>query len=411
MEKVLHEQSQQKPQQQVPPAATQQAAPQTAGQGRSGFQSMNPDISAIIDAAGGYERRQVAYRSGDDPDLRSLPQARAAGFTVQELELAVSAIIDPYFKGEVYLTIPNLQALEIEEAFAVTTSLPWNLQVKAGTFRSSFGRQNGMHLHTQDFTRRPLINDAFLGEDGLRGPGAQVSWLAPLPVFLTLNAEAFSIGAPDVPASNQPIPPVQSFGGGSATDLTYVGTAKLFLPLSDEWSMQAGFSSAFGVSPGFLQPIIPGAFPGADRRSVLLGADLYVKWKPPNVAGGYGSLAWQTEVIFRHLGEGGGLGSEWDGGLYSQVVLQFAQRWFLGVRGDWIGAPTSSVVSPTLRGALSLTFQASEFARLRLYGELEHASPSSAQFIPTVQAVGEPTTFATYLQAEFSLGAHGAHPY
>ena len=80
-----------------------------------------------------------------------------------------------------YLTIPNLTGIEVEEAFATTTSLPWNLQVKAGSFRSAFGRQNGQHLHVQDFTRRPLVNSAFLGTDGLRGPGLQVSWLTPLP--------------------------------------------------------------------------------------------------------------------------------------------------------------------------------------------------------------------------------------
>src|SRR5919199_217626 len=136
------------------------------------------------------------------------------GAAVQEVELAFSAIVDPYFKGEVYLTIPNLEGIEVEEAFATTTSLPWNLQLKGGSFRSAFGRQNGQHLHMQDFTRRPLINAAFLGADGLRGPGAQLSWLAPLPFYLTFYAEAFSIGAPEEPAAGTTIaPPVATFGG------------------------------------------------------------------------------------------------------------------------------------------------------------------------------------------------------
>src|SRR5436190_1935828 len=140
--------------------------------------------------------------------------------------LAFSAIVDPYFKGEVYLTIPNLDGIEVEEAFATTTSLPWNLQVKAGSFRSAFGRQNGQHLHVQDFTRRPLINAAFLGADGLRGPGAQISWLAPLPFYVTFYAEAFSIGAPDQPESGTLPPPVATFGGGEPHDLTYAGEVK-----------------------------------------------------------------------------------------------------------------------------------------------------------------------------------------
>src|SRR3954466_13381516 len=169
-----------------------QAAPAPAPVAR-GTQSLNPDISAIVDADFGWQRRPLSYPSGDDPDLHAEPGVHAIGPAVQEVEVALSAIVDPYFKGEVYLTIPNLEGIEVEEAFATSTSLPWNLQLKMGSFRSAFGRQNGQHLHIQDFTRRPLINAAFLGADGLRGPGVQVSWLAPLPVFLTLYGEIYAL--------------------------------------------------------------------------------------------------------------------------------------------------------------------------------------------------------------------------
>ena len=391
-----------------------ESAPQGGGQQGSGsnlgraIQSMNPDLSGIVDAVGGFERRGPTYRGGDDPDLRGGPSSKGAGFTVQEVEVALSAIVDPYFKGEIYLTIPNLAGLEVEEAFATTTSLPWNLQVKAGTFRSAFGRQNGQHLHLQDFTRRPLVNAAFLGDDGLRGPGAQVSWLAPLPVFLTLTAEAFSLRAPDATADAGP---VASFGGGEATDLTYVGTAKLFVPVTDELSVYAGASVATGVSPGFLRSDLA-LSPGANRRSVLVAGDLYVKWKPANVVGGYTSVAWQTEAIFRHLEDAAGIGGEWDGGLYSQLAMQVARRWIVGVRGDWLGVPTSSVLGRVLRGSASLTFVASEFARIRAYGELERAVPSGAPYLPAAHSAADPaTSFAAYVQLEFSIGAHGAHPF
>src|SRR5581483_3620380 len=174
----------------APPAAVAHSAGATPQTLPRGSQSLNPDISAIVDADLGYVRRAPQLLSGDDPDLHADGTRHALGAAVQEVELAFSAIVDPYFKGEVYLTIPNLDGIEVEEAFATTTSLPWNLQVKAGSFRGAFGRQNGQHLHVQDFTRRPLINAAFLGADGMRGPGVQVSWLSPLPFFLTLSAEA-----------------------------------------------------------------------------------------------------------------------------------------------------------------------------------------------------------------------------
>src|SRR6267154_904534 len=306
----------------APPAST--GGPQ--GTLARGAQSLNPDISVILDGNAGYERRGVAYRNGDDPALHGGPTTRGAVFTAQEVEIAFSAIVDPYFRGDVFLTIPNLSGLEVEEAFATTTSLPYHLHLKAGSFRSAFGRQNGQHLHVQDFTRRPLLNAALLGVDGMRGPGAQLSWLTPLPFYLVLYGEAFSLPRP---AADDP---VASFGGGSATDLTYALEAKYFVPYGDEWSVYGGFNFATGVSPGFLGGT--GDVPGAGRRSELFGADLYLKWKPPNVVGGYTSVAWQTEAVFRHLEDAGGVGAEWDGGLYSQVVVQVARNWFVGLRGD-----------------------------------------------------------------------------
>jgi len=173
-----------------------------------------------------------------------------------------------------------------------------------------------------------------------------------------------------------------------------------------------GFNFATGVSPGFLRANDAGTFPGAGRRSDLFGADLYVKWKPPNVVQGYTSVAWQTEAVWRRLGNAGGIGEEWDGGLYSQVVVQVARNWFIGVRGDVLGLPTSSVLGRTQRGSASLTWQGSEFARVRIYAETEHVGSGGGPFLPTATAGAVPSTsFATYLQVEYSIGAHGAHPF
>src|SRR6266481_4714503 len=343
--------------QQAPPAAIAQStggAPQTL---LRGAQSLNPDFSVILDGDFGYQRRAPQLLSGDDPNLKAAPGTRALGLTAQEVELALSAIVDPYFKGEVYLTIPNLEGIEVEEAFATTTSLPWNLQVKAGSFRSAFGRQNGQHLHLQDFTRRPLINAAFLGADGMRGPGAQVSWLAPLPFFLTLAGEAFSLrNGPADESQVQPLP-VPSFGADASTRPTLAVEAKAFFPISEVWSLTSGLSFASGRSPGLL---LADATPaGAGRDSQLYGVDLYLKWKPANVSLGYESLALQAEAILRHLDAGEGIAGEWDGGGYAQIVAQFARRWFLGLRGDIVGVPSSSVLARTERIGASLTFQAS----------------------------------------------------
>src|SRR6185312_2597856 len=107
---------------------------------------LNPALSFILDGSFGYyglHSGQFAAlglpAAGDDPSVSR------EGFTLQEIEIAAQSAIDPYFEGAVFLTIPNLAGLEVEEAYLVTTSLPFNLQLKGGTFRSQFGRNNTMH--------------------------------------------------------------------------------------------------------------------------------------------------------------------------------------------------------------------------------------------------------------------------
>ena len=134
--------------------------------GGRGFQSLNPDISAIIDLAGGWFSDDAGTtKSGDDP--------QSTGVKVQEVELALQQVVDPYFRADIFLTIPNLSGLEVEEAFLTTTQLPGNFQIKAGIFRAGLGRQNAQHLHLQDFPRRPALNAQLLGVDGLRSPGSR----------------------------------------------------------------------------------------------------------------------------------------------------------------------------------------------------------------------------------------------
>jgi hypothetical protein len=115
----------------------------------------------------------------------------------------------------------------------------------------------------------------------------------------------------------------------------------------------------------------------------------------------YLSLQWTTEFFVRVLADGGPT----TGAGYSDVVLQFARRFYLGGRFDLVGAPGTTVAMsddsrlPRRYGyAASLTFARSEFSRIRLYGQ-ELTGP------------GVPSTTVGFLQAEYSIGAHGAHPF
>ena len=332
--------------------------------------------------------------AGDDPAGPSpsptAPQGRE-GFGVQEVELAASAAIDPYLEGAVFLTIPNLDGLEVEEGYLVTTSLPGNLQIKAGTFRSQVGRNNTQHLHLQNFTRRPLMTALLFGADGLRGPGAQASVLLPLPWFATFYAEAFSLGAPDDPTL------VATFGGGdrgTPRNLTYTAVLEQYWDLGESTSLLVGLNGATGR----LWDCAGGATCDAamlkDPRTFLAGGDVYFKWKPANVVQTYASFQWTTEYFARAIADGGPT----EGAGYTEPVLQFARRWYVGARLDVTGLPSGANLPRRYGTAGSLTFAPSEFSRFRLYAQ-------------ELMGSGVPSSTVGFLQAEFSMGAHGAHPF
>ena len=60
----------------------------------------------------------------------------------------------------------------------------------AGQYFTRFGRQNWQHPHQWDFADQPVILNRIFGPDGLRGPGAQLSWLAPTPFYLEFIGSA-----------------------------------------------------------------------------------------------------------------------------------------------------------------------------------------------------------------------------
>jgi hypothetical protein len=349
---------------------------------------LNPDISVIADAVGGYLSKPPLLQSGDDPLFEGPLGHRTGGVTLQELEIGFQSTVDPYFSANAFLTIPNLEGVEVEEAYATTTSLPLGLQVKAGVFRSSAGRQNEQHLHTQDFSRRPLINDAYLGFDGLRPPGAQLSWLAPLPFYLRVTGEILSV-APGTSAT---------FGGSLRSSPSYLVSAEGFAPLSESWSLNVGLTGATGHAPP------PGLDPDAQPltangpSSLLGGADLYLKYRPPNHVAHYFSFALQAEYFARRVSEFEGASAAIDAGFYAQLVAQLTRRWHAGVRYDLVGAPASALQSRVERVMGMAMFTPSEFSRIRLQASRQSSAVETA-------------SWEALLLLEYSIGAHGAHPF
>src|SRR5438309_2062189 len=102
----------------------------------------------------------LAYSSARDLDNIEVgdhdPQQR--GFNARNTELAFDGAVDPYFEGFANIVFKlnndNETDVEVEEAFMQTTSLPYNLQLKAGQFFAAFGRLNRVHPHAGEFVDR-----------------------------------------------------------------------------------------------------------------------------------------------------------------------------------------------------------------------------------------------------------------
>ncbi len=162
------------------PSPTDASQP-SASPGRAGSTYMNLSYGAILAAGWSTAEDPSAQLQLGDHD----PAKR--GFALRNAELALDGAVDPYFQAFANIVLKldrnNGMGVELEESFLQSTSLPANLQLKAGQYFANFGRQNSQHPHTWSFADQPLILSHAFGPDGLRSLGAQLSWLAPTPFY------------------------------------------------------------------------------------------------------------------------------------------------------------------------------------------------------------------------------------
>jgi outer membrane receptor protein involved in Fe transport len=341
-------------------------------------QSMNPSISFIADfALAGFSSKSLQM-GGHDPYQN--------GFNLQALEMSASADVDPYFKFDAHIVFGH-DGVEVEEAYATTSALPGNLQVRAGQFLTRFGRINPTHPHAWDFVDQPLVIGKMLGGDGNRGLGAEVSWLMPLPWYTELVvSETQATGG----CCARSFYGDTDLGVKSPKDLETTLALKQFHALTSDWSLSLGLSAALGPNP---------TYRGAE--SYVLGADLYLKYRP--ISRESSTMVTLTAEALTRRRETP-TGTLADSGLYAQVAWRFAQRWTTGARYDFVSGARGDYLDPDWisarhRATADLTFYPTEFSRLRVQGSAD---------VPTWQTTH---IYAAFLALEVAVGAHGAHPF
>ncbi len=375
------------------------------------------DLAVIIAPALGWSSlpeealRQVEL-GGHDPKHR--------GITVQNVELSLSGVVDPYLKGNTNIVLligeDGASVVELEEAYLTTLALPGGLELKGGQFNNAFGRLNGQHPHSWDFADQPIVNGRFFGPDGLRNPGLQLSWLTPLPFFAELVGSVQN-GIGETAVSFRAAPGEEIAGRTlgerpveTPAELLYLARLRTSFDAGDEVTFVPGLSALAG----------PNAT-GEGARTEVYGADLFAKWRPLDADSGWTFVSWQSEAMLRryHAGPGEAAGVDAprserldDWGLYSQLLWAVSRPWIVGARverargeasrfqradGSSYALDDDPLRAPRTRLSGIVTYLPSEFSKLRLQYNWDRAT-----YLPD-------DGHTVFLQAEIMYGAHGAH--
>ncbi|HUF19425.1 MAG TPA: TonB-dependent receptor [Burkholderiales bacterium] len=332
------------------------------------------------------------------------------GFGLGRTELAISANIDPFFRGEAYITFDSHGGAEIEQGYVTTLGLPYGATGRFGRYLSGIGYVNEQHEDFWDFVDAPLAYKALLGTQ-YRHDGVQLKWIAPTDLFIEFGIEGGrGLG---FPASEESVKNGFSSGAAYVHFGGDVGDSHSWRAGGAYLRTRANERENHNADLNDPDEFAEFAFTGKSRVWV---ADLVWKWAPlgnPSVR----NFIFQAEYIHRR--ERGELayddteGSNTLGqleddfrasqsGWYAQAVYQFMPRWRVGVRYDRVDSGTVEYAAPVLadyqpeRKTAMIDFSPSEFSRFRL----QYARDESRPNLPDTQI---------YLQYIMSVGAHGAH--
>jgi hypothetical protein len=298
---------------------------------QSAASALNPAIGAVLDA-----NVQHRSKSGGNFDFRSA-------------EIGLAASVDPFARMYAFIN-GTKDGVEVDEAAAVTTSLPWNLTVKGGRFLADFGRFPKTHEHELPFVNEPLAIDRFVGGES-QADGVEVNYLFPTPFFLRATMGGMNkIGEDNDRTSN---------GKNRAwSRFTYLTRLNSYLDLNDNNSVEVGTSFAY-------TPRVRLRHDSSGGPRFLGGVDLTYRYQPlsSTVYQGFtlGSELFVNnerlladDVPQRRTAVGG----------YSYAELKLNKKWSTGFLFDY--APgLSSPGKKTIGYSPFLTWNISEFNRLR----------------------------------------------
>ena len=348
--------------------------PRLGGAGAAASKALNPDISMIGDfiASAGHN-----------------PVTPTPSFQMHESELGIQAIIDPYARGDFFLSFGE-EGVDLEEGYITFTALPAGFVARAGKMRAAFGVVNALHNHVLPWVNRPLVTTNLVGgEDGINNAGFSGNHIIPMPgkLFLDFTGQVFRGDSADV------------FTASNKDDVSVVGHLRAYRDLTDNSNVTIGGSYSRGHN-----------LFGTDFLTNLYGIDATYRWKPLTRSI-YRSFTARSEFIWRQQDQPAtnacvtpvcpvffAPGFQRAFGYYASADYQFARRWFVGARYDNSDRAFNAHLNDN-GGSVVLTYWPSEFSQIR------------GQYQVTQYAGNNKVSNELFIQIQFALGAHGAHPF
>src|SRR4051812_22901676 len=187
--------------------------------------ALNPDISVIGDFIG---------TAGHNPVFPS------PSFQMHESEVGLQAIIDPYARGDFFISFGET-GVDLEEGYITFTALPAGLVVRGGKMRAAFGKVNTLHNHVLPWIDRPLVtNNLVGGEDGIDDAGLSLTriFAGPKGLFLEGTAQVYRGDSDEL------------FQATNRSDVSTVGHIRGYRDISESTNLDIGASYSRGHSAG-----------------------------------------------------------------------------------------------------------------------------------------------------------------
>jgi len=288
---------------------------------------ISPYMGLMIEVPARFTTQEGGYENVNQIEMR-------------EAELNIYSNIDPFIRA--FALISGADEASIEEAYFLTSSLPYDLQIRGGKFFANLGRLNKIHTHDLPFVDQPLTMQNFLGnpeieedeevllnfEPQYKGSGAEILWMVPTESYWRLIAgivnEFTDRGPGSFYAQYLGVPEGFRFRQRDSNNFSYSLGSRWFFELGDDHSIRV---DTYGIHDA----------PKHDLRRAMEIFALTYRWFPLE-HGQYRGMEWTAEVFAnqeRFLKTGSNSVNQDTWGLYSYIDYKLDNRFSLSVLGGW----------------------------------------------------------------------------